>query len=58
MAHDECTRDLLTAVVLEVDANDGGVADLRVRREDAFEFGGCDLQALVLDEFLIKRVFY
>lgn len=41
----------LVAVVVVV-ADDGGVGDAGVGDEEGFEFGGGDLEALVLDQFL------
>ncbi|BFO22469.1 hypothetical protein SHKM778_88570 [Streptomyces sp. KM77-8] len=43
-------RDLVA--VLVADADDGGVGDPGVGEEQCLEFGGGDLEALVLDEFL------
>lgn len=49
-AYEEGLRDLVAVGV--VHADDGGVGDRRVTEEERFEFGGGDLVALVLDQFL------
>jgi hypothetical protein len=47
---DKGLRDLTRLLVGTGD--DGGVGHLRVLEQDGLEFGGRDLKALVLDEFL------
>src|SRR5215213_298519 len=48
--HDECFRDLASPLVWSGD--DGGVGHRRMGQQDGFQFGGGDLEALVLDQLL------
>lgn len=49
---DVCARQLVS-VPVPGDSHHGGIRDGGMRNEDAFELGRCDLQAVVLDEFLV-----
>jgi hypothetical protein len=40
-----------SSLIFVVDADDGDIIDVRVGGEDAFEFGGWNLEAFVFDEF-------
>ncbi len=53
--YDVRTWYLVSGSIGSLDTDDGGVEDVRVRDEVGFEFGGGDLETLVLDEFLIRQ---
>jgi hypothetical protein len=38
----------------DLDTDDGYVEDIGVGEEESFDFGGCDLDAFVFDEFLLS----
>jgi hypothetical protein len=46
------SRQFVTTAIRIRDADDGGVKDLVVRKQESFELGGRDLEAFVFDELL------